>query len=66
MKVYRVVFVFDREHRKIVLVPAESKEELYRKITSGSGWFEHYDKEKKVNSLIQLDLVRSINIKIEK
>ncbi|MEC0923966.1 hypothetical protein P9B42_01115 [Bacillus safensis] len=66
MKVFRVVFVFDREHRKIILVPAENKEELYKKITSDSGWFEHYDKDKKVHSLIQLDLVRSVNIKIEK
>lgn len=50
IKLFRVVFVFDNEHRKILSVATESKEELYKRITSShSSWFEHYDKDKKVN-----------------
>ena len=64
IKLFRVVFVFDNEHRKILSVATESKEELYKRITSShSSWFEHYDKDKKVNSLILLDKVRSVSIK---
>ncbi|MFE4490632.1 MULTISPECIES: hypothetical protein [Bacillus] len=67
IKLFRVVFVFDNEHRKILSVATESKEELYKRITSShSSWFEHYDKDKKVNSLILLDKVRSVSIKNEK
>lgn len=63
MKEFEVVFSFDKENTRTLTVLAESKEKILSEITSGRGWFEHFDKYMEVDYLVQLNNVTDVSVK---
>ncbi|WP_144462604.1 hypothetical protein [Bacillus pumilus] len=61
MKKFRVVFNFDKENTKTVLIEAASIEEISGKISNSEGWFPHID-DSGLGTYIQLKNVNSFNV----
>ncbi|MEC4586493.1 hypothetical protein VSS76_04310 [Bacillus safensis] len=61
MKKFRVVFIFDKENTKHLLMEGESIEELSKTITNSDGWLPHIN-DKGVGTYIQLKNVNSFNV----
>ncbi|MCY7430505.1 hypothetical protein MCZ49_02065 [Bacillus safensis] len=61
MKKFRVIFNFDKENSKTLLIKAASIEEISDEITNSDRWFTHID-EKGVGTFIQLENVNSFNV----
>ncbi|MFP3717968.1 hypothetical protein C9414_06015 [Bacillus sp. Nf3] len=62
MKKFRVIFNFDKENSKTLLIKSASIEDISEEIINSSNrWFTHID-EKGVGTVIQLGNVNSFNV----
>lgn len=61
MKKFRVVFNFDKENSKTILIEAASIEDISEKISNSNGWFPHID-DRGSGTYIQLKNVNSFNV----
>jgi len=61
MTKYRVLFEFDKENYKSLIIDSEGSEQLYREISSQEKWFTHTDDKNALN-VINLRNVTNITI----